>query len=195
MKMKFFLASLATLGLSATAHAEQSFTGQIKAFGFSYCMKDTASAAGQLLSVSQNAALFSLYGTAFGGNGTTTFALPDLRGVRVVGTGTANGAPIGFNRGQVRGSEEVTLTYEQMPLHNHAFNASSEPNSADSTAGNTFATFTGVNAYADAGNNDVQMNPGIIGNTGSSTPIIIVSPLLTINYCVVLNGVYPPRPQ
>ena len=196
MRKLMLSAALAFTGLAVStpaAQAEQSFIGQIKAFGFNFCKRGTTPANGQLLAIAQYQTLFSLYGTMYGGDGRTTFAVPNMQGRRFIGAGQGPGSPIDFVQGQQPGAATRVLTVGNMPAHNHAFNASSEPNANDSPAGGTFATFSGVNTYAAPGNNDTQMNAGSVGNTGGNQAISLVSPYVTITYCVNLIGIYPSR--
>lgn len=185
------LTSLAAL--SAPAMAEDPFIGQIKAFAFNFCPRNYAQASGQLLPIANNQALFSLYGTMYGGDGRTTFALPNLQGHYIVGPGSAQGGSLNWVQGQAGGQTSVTLTVAQLPAHNHAFNASSNANTNDSPAGGTFATFDGTNVYAAAGSNNTQMNAQIVETTGQSQPLSIRSPYGVVNYCVSLAGTYPSR--
>ncbi len=104
----------------AAACGAEPILGEICTFGFNFCPNGYLSASGQMLPIQQYSALYSLYGTYYGGNGTTTFALPDLRGRAVVGTGTTPGSGVNVQIGQTRGSEQVTLNVNQMPAHTHA---------------------------------------------------------------------------
>ena len=102
------------------AMAQEPLIGEIKLVGFTYCPRGWTDADGQLLSITDNAALFSLYGTTYGGDGRTTFALPDLRGRVPLHQGTGAGLST-YTMGQLGGAETVTLTTSQMPVHNHTF--------------------------------------------------------------------------
>jgi len=163
--------------------------------GWAYC-------AGQILAISQNTALFSLLGTTYGGNGQTTFALPDLRGRVPVGAGQGPGLS-SYNLGQVGGSETVTLTLNQMPMHAHTFTVSasnvkatvSTPAASNSLA----APYDTVNLSPIAGYNTTAPNtalnvgPNTTGIAGGSTPTPIMQPYLGLNYIIALEGIYPSR--
>lgn len=197
MRTLMLSAALALSGLAMTspeAHAEEAFTGQVHAYGFDYCPINTTTAGGQLLPISQYQALFSLYGNSYGGDGITTFGVPNMQGTRFVGRGSAPGVSHVYDIGDRVGSESLALTEANMPRHNHAFNASSQPNASNVPAGRTFATFSGVNVYAEAGENDTQMNVGSVGQIGGGQAITLLSPFLAVNYCVTLTGLYPSRP-
>ena len=152
------------------------------------------------ISISQNTALFSLLGTAYGGNGQTTFALPDLRGRTVVGPGQGPGLSP-YVEGQVGGSEVVTLTTNQLPAHNHTIKA----NAAAGTTGAPAGAYLAAGPLTGSGPNAVQLKtysssaPGVvlgtqsITNTGSGQPVPIISPYLSMFYIIVLEGIFPSR--
>ncbi len=158
---------------------------------------------GQILSIAQNAALFSLLGTTFGGNGTTTFALPDMRGRVPVGAGQGPSLS-NYNLGQVGGAEHVTLTISNLPSHAHSFTVSaSNANATVSTPAapnNVLAApydgtaFNSVNGYNNSTPNTAlnvgSPNTGLIG---SNTPVPILPPYLGLNYIIALNGIFPSR--
>ncbi len=166
------------------------FIGEVKMFGGNFAIRGYAFCDGQLMDISQNDALFSLIGTIYGGDGTTTFALPDLRGRIPLHQGTGPGLT---NRpiGQKSGTETVTLTVQQIASHNHTANV----NSQDGTNGNPQ---NGVVAQTTAGpfnttavNN--QMGNQSIGQTGGSQPHDNMQPYLCISFIIALEGIYPPR--
>jgi microcystin-dependent protein len=144
--------------------------------------------AGQILAISQNTALFSLLGTTYGGNGTTTFALPDLRGRVPVGIGQGPGLS-NVNEGEVSGSESVTLQVNQMPSHAHLASVtqsaatSSRPSGKVPSAGG---------AYADAGDGSM-FNATHVQNAGGGQPFSIRSPYLGLIYIIALQGIFPSR--
>lgn len=168
------------------------FIGQIMAVAFNFAPNGWALCNGQLLSIAQNNALFALLGTTYGGNGTTTFALPDLRGKTLIGTG--QGAS-NYVLGQITGSETVTLAASQIPAHVHAMTASADVpavgGAAESSLGS--AGRTGLNIFAAGATNPVTMgsNTSSIGGGGAHNNM---QPSLAINYCIALEGVFPPRP-
>ncbi|NNE27168.1 MAG: phage tail protein [Saprospiraceae bacterium] len=169
------------------------FVGQIQLFGFSFPPNGWALCNGQLLSVSSNTALFSLLGTIYGGDGRTTFALPDLRGRSAIGFGTGPGLspqPIG----QRSGIETRTLTIANMPQHSHALNFGVSTASGDETNpdNNVIAMHSGgFNEDASAG---VSLkNAAATGNNGSSQSFSLRDPYIGLNYSIALFGVYPSR--
>jgi len=192
------------------------FIGQIQAFGFSFAPRTWALCQGQILPIAQNTALFSLLGTTYGGNGQTTFGLPDLRGRAAIGQGQGPGLQI-YPIGQKAGVENVTLTVLQMPIHNHPFTASggaggavkasSSPGlaAAPSATNPTLAAVNDqdggitINMY-NAATPDITLNTGggssgggTVGNNGGSQPLNILNPYLTINYSIALQGIFPTR--
>ncbi len=167
------------------------FVGEIRMFAGNFAPRGWAFCDGQLLAVSQNDALFSLLGTTYGGDGRTTFALPDVRGRVPVHAGTGPG--LSQRRlGTKAGAENVTLTTNQLPSHGHTLSASGA--SADSTnaAGQVLAKVTGANLYR-ANGGQQSLNTAAISATGGSRPHSNVMPFLCVNYIVALFGIYPSR--
>jgi microcystin-dependent protein len=191
-----FATALLALALSfasnGIASAQDQILGEVRLFGFNWCPNGWAQAAGQILSIQQNTALFSLYGTTYGGNGTTTFGLPNLIGRAPYGFGSPPGQPIGA----VYGTSSVTLTTQQLPAHTHAYFASSTANTTNMPNGSILSTFpTGQHIYSPSGSPaDSQMNPSVIGLTGNNLPVQTQSPALAMNWCVAVIGIYPSRP-
>lgn len=172
------------------------YVGEIRIFSMGFAPKGWALCNGQLLSIQQNQALFSLLGTTYGGNGTTTFQLPDLRGRVALNFGRAQSGTT-YNLGQNAGTENVTLLINNLPQHNHIVAAITTPGDAASPVGAYFAnsqdaTFSGVPVYVPSGPN-VTMNPGAITNTGGNQPHNNMQPSLVTNFCIALQGIYPSR--
>jgi microcystin-dependent protein len=163
------------------------FIGEIQLYSFGYAPRGWAFCAGQLLPINQNQALFSLLGTTFGGNGTTNFALPDLRSRVPVHWGTSNGAPA---LGVRDGVENVTLTESQMPAHTHLPIASSAAPTVPNVNGSAWAT-GGSAAYSNPPN--VSMAPTALANAGGSQPHSNIQPCLALNFCIALQGIFPSR--
>jgi len=172
--------------------------------GWAYCQ-------GQLLSIAQNTALFSLLGTIYGGNGQTTFALPDFRSRVPVGVGQGPGLS-NYDLGQVGGTESVVLTINQMPAHNHsvsvtvtvsASNAQATDSVPTASINTPAAPYDTLNAAAIAGyNNQAPNTPlnigggaatGTTGITGGSQPFPILQPYLAVNYIIAMEGIFPSR--
>ena len=159
------------------------FLGEVRIFSFGQAPKGWALCNGQQLPINQNQALFALLGTAFGGNGQTTFGLPDLRGRAPVHTSDSVGQV-----GAQSGSETVTLTTSQMPQHNHIANASASD--GDQPLPSILAAVN--NAYGAPGN-PVPLRPETISNTGGSQPHVNMQPSLTLSFCIALQGIFPSR--
>lgn len=180
------------------------FIGEIIMFGGNFAPRGWAMCDGQLIAIPQNEALFSLIGTTYGGDGRTTFALPDLRGRAPIQAGTGPGLTP-KNLGQRAGNEVTTITANNLPPHNHS--ASLQVSSADATISvptidSTIATpgnsdgrsFTGTLGFNTATPN-TTMNAGSVttGNTGNGQAFNNMQPFLVVNYIIALVGVYPSR--
>jgi microcystin-dependent protein len=167
------------------------FLGEIKIFSFNFPPQGWALCNGQLLPINQNQALFALLGTTFGGNGQTTFALPDLRGRVTMGEGANFGGP-NHTLGERAGEEAHTLLISEMPAHNHLVSANSGGGTQASPQGNFWAKDSEGNPmYAAAAN--VALNPAAIGSTGGSQPHLNMMPYTVLNFCIALQGIFPSR--
>jgi microcystin-dependent protein len=158
------------------------FLGELKLMGFNYAPKAWAQCNGQLLPINQNQALFSLLGTMYGGNGQTTFALPDLRGRAAVHVGA------GVTQGQAAGAETNTVNIQQMPGHTHFVSASS----SNGDGANPGALAGASNAYSGP-SNLTNLQPSTISNVGGSQPHENRQPYLVLNWCIALQGIFPSR--
>ena len=190
-----FLAGTAALCLSAAAAAEtEPFIGQVIPVGENFCPQNYLPAAGQMLSIASNTALFSLVGCNYGGDCRSTFALPDLRGRAIIGTGQGPGLP-DYQRGQHGGSTQVSLTPLELPNHHHSMMASTQAPQLNSPQNGAMPTYqyAAAEIYSDQNPGSAQMNPDVLGHTGASTPMSIVQPTATINYCIAVFGLYPSR--
>lgn len=168
------------------------FVGEIRAFPFAFAPVGWATCEGQLLPISQNTALFSLLGTTYGGDGRTTFALPDLRGAAPMHPGQGPGLSL-YALGEQGGSEAVTLTVTEIPAHTHAWTASQSEGGDTSPVGEQFAVGVGgINSYA-AGPASVPLSPSASGSVGGSQPHENRQPYLPVTFCIALQGVFPPR--
>jgi len=161
----------------------QPYVGEIRLVGFNFAPVGWMFCDGSVLAISGNETLFNLIGTTYGGDGQSTFALPDLRGRIPIHQGS------GFVIGQISGSETVTLTVNQIPAHTHAPLAASTGGTSDFPAGNVWANWTG-SQYSDLGITG-QMNSGVLNNIGGSQPHDNMMPFLTINYIISLFGIFP----
>jgi microcystin-dependent protein len=173
------------------------YLGEIRMFAGNFAPSQNAMCAGQVLNIAQNTALFSLLGTYYGGNGTTTFGLPDLRGRVPLCMGTGLGlSPYAI--GQAGGSESVTLQTNQMPSHNHMMLANSANASLPTPGGNMacsqIAPAKGfwVASGANTGN-PIGMNPNALTPAGGSQAHENRMPILTITFIIALSGIFPSR--
>ncbi|MFL6137941.1 MAG: phage tail protein [Frankiaceae bacterium] len=164
------------------------FIGEIRLFGFNFAPRGWATCSGQILSIAQNTALFSLLGTMYGGNGQTTFALPDLRGRVAISFGQGPGLS-NYTQGEVSGSENVTLIPQQMPQHNHTVNATS----ADASANKPGGAFPSAGGAYNTAPDGTTMAAQMIGMAGGSQPHENRQPYLVLNYCIALEGIFPSR--
>lgn len=175
--------------------------GQIMMFAGNFAPRDWAFCDGQLLPIAQYNALFSILGTTYGGDGRTTFALPDLRGRTPVHPGQGPGLA-SVLAGEKAGSAEVTLTVSNMPNHPHSLNASNTAGTSSSPVGNYPAVsqfqadrsspVVQVNSYSNASNE--TMAAPAVGNAGGSIPFNNRNPYLGVYYIIALQGIYPSRP-
>ncbi|HEX8224940.1 MAG TPA: tail fiber protein [Allosphingosinicella sp.] len=172
--------SLATGG---TLHMAEPFLSEIRLFSFDFPPKGWAFCNGQTLPINQNQALFSLLGTTYGGNGQTTFALPDLRGRTAMHVGN------GHTLGEKAGTESVTISQQQMPAHTHFMQAANKEADLSIPGGNLLGNFS--NGYRMNPGNLTTLLAGTIGNTGGSQPHNNMCPYIVINFCIALQGIFP----
>jgi microcystin-dependent protein len=169
------------------------FVAEIRLFPFNFPPKGWAFCDGQLLPISQNTALFSLLGTTYGGDGKSTFALPDLQGRVPVNDGQGPGLSL-RDLGEQGGSDTVTLLESEIPAHTHALAASAAAAFARSPSGELFANESGgVNSYAALGG-QALLAAAACGPAGGGQPHNNLAPYLVVNYCIALQGVFPQRP-
>lgn len=170
------------------------FIGTILAVGFNFAPVGWALCAGQILSIASNTPLFSLIGTYYGGDGVSTFALPNLQGRFIVGMG--NGAGLSsYVMGQAGGAQSVALSVANMPAHNHSIVADGAPGTHSDPlnkflAGNPSADIYTANAYPPS---PVLMNSEAITQTGGNQAFSIIPPYLAVNYIIALEGIFPSR--
>jgi len=167
------------------------FIAEIRIFGFNFAPRGWAFCNGQLLPVAQNTALFSLVGTTYGGDGRTTFGLPNLQGRAPMHPGRGPGLTA-RRLGQSGGTETVTLTEAQMPAHTHKMSCNSNDANSQSAAGGFLATEIGpAQMYATTG--AASMASDAVGTTGGGQAHTNPQPFLSVNFCIALMGLYPPR--
>lgn len=174
------------------------FIGQIQPFAFPFAPQGWALCDGSLLSTNQNQALFAVIGSVYGGNGVSTFALPDLRGRVPLGQGNGNGGS--YPIGAVGGTETVSLTAAQLPGHSHAFSGTAASASvAQVAAGQLLAAATlasgavPANYYGPASGGTVPLNAASISPAGGNQPHENMQPFLVVNWCIATAGIFPSR--
>jgi microcystin-dependent protein len=143
------------------------------------------------LSIAQNTALFSLLGTQYGGNGTSTFALPNLQSRVPVHQGTGPGLS-NYVIGEVTGTESVTLNQNQMPIHNHQVSAFGSDGTSGKVAGK-FLSNSGTITLYNPTSDGTTMAPQMVANAGGNQPFPVLQPLLVVNFCIALQGIFPSR--
>jgi microcystin-dependent protein len=176
------------------------YLGAVKIFAGNFAIKGYAFCAGQLLSIQQNAALFSLLGTAFGGNGVTNFQLPDLRGRLPIGQGAGPGLSP-RTMGEISGSESVTILSNNVPSHTHTLNASATQGTTNVpgpslVTGTLAAAPTDMGFYVHStqtGYTAETMNVTALGLQGGNLPHNNIQPSMGINYLIALQGIFPSR--
>ncbi|MGX7668969.1 phage tail protein [Flavobacterium pedocola] len=178
------------------------FIGEIKILGFNFAPVGYMLCQGQLLSIAQNTALFSLLGTYYGGDGQTTFALPNLQGRVPIGQGQGAGLPA-HSIGELGGSDHTTLTLQNLPPHNHpatgiTVNIPVSTGGGDaSSPENAFLSDAGTDVFSSVATAGKYYGPstltGNTGITGSGMPISLMNPYLVMNYSIAVEGIFPSR--
>ena len=188
-------AATALLGMHtpASAQASDPYLGQIMCAGFTFAPRGWAELNGQILSIAQNTALFALLGTTYGGNGQTTFALPDMRGRVLMHAGQGPGLT-SRDQGESAGTETVTLNAAQLPAHSHTVTPMGSPSDAtlQSPANGVPATKARTTLYA-PGPGTVPMSPVLTSPAGSNSPVPNMQPYLAVRCFIAIQGVFPPR--
>ena len=168
------------------------FVAEIRIFPFNFAPKGWAFCDGQILPLSENTALFSLLGTTYGGDGKSNFALPNLQNSAPLQQGQGPGLSL-YDLGEQSGSEYITLLTSEMPSHTHTISGDATPLNAKqvSPSGNVPGAPPGLTLYAATTN--TTMNPSMLSVAGGSQPHNNMMPFLTLNFCIALQGVFPPR--
>jgi microcystin-dependent protein len=205
--MKILMLFIICAMSSIDGQAQEGYLAEVRIFAGNFAPRGWALCEGQLLSISQNTALFSLLGTIYGGDGRTTFALPDMRGRVAVGPGAGPGLSQ-YREGQRGGTETNTLTIAQLPAHNHDAAVVIKASNANATTkepgGNYFASSiytinrgNTADVLSYGATTNVEMNANAIdvtvGNTGGSQSVENRQPYLSMNYIICIQGVYPSR--
>ena len=172
------------------------FVAEIRMFGFNFAPKGWAFCNGQLLPLSQNTALFSLLGTTYGGNGQSNFGLPNLQGNAPMHPGQGPGLSL-HDLGETGGSETVTLLESEIPSHGHPMQASqgdgTERTPSPGGNGQLLATGVGISQYQAPSGPATPLSGSAIAPAGGDQPHNNMQPYLVLNFCIALQGVYPPR--
>lgn len=168
------------------------FVSEIRIFGFNFAPKGWAFCNGQILPLSQNTALFSLLGTTYGGDGKSNFALPDMQNRAPMHPGQGPGLSL-HDLGETGGSETVTLLESEIPAHTHTLSVSGLNSQSTTPANTSLGRGNPVKVYAATGGALVQMGTNAITVTGGGQPHNNMMPYLTMNFCIALQGIFPPR--
>ena len=170
------------------------FIGEIRIYGFNFAPKGWALCNGQLMAIAQNTALFSILGTTYGGNGQTTFGLPNLQDSVPIHAGQGPNTS-DYSLGQVGGEPTVTLNQQELPAHTHPVNAlngfPANLSAPDPQAG--MSKSSQGNAWLNPPSSPVPMSMSIVGLQGGDQPHNNMMPYLTLNFCIALQGIFPPR--
>ncbi|MES2611708.1 MAG: tail fiber protein [Pseudomonadota bacterium] len=167
------------------------FIGEIRLFGFNFAPRDWAPCDGRTLTIQSNTALFSILGITYGGNGTTTFALPNLNGHTPIGVGQGAGLSE-YVLGEIGGSPSVTLIPAEMPAHNHSIGAVADTGNRDNLAAGRLAQ-SSIRSDAYQSTSNATMTPGAVAPTGGGQPHNNMPPFLGMHFCIALRGVFPAR--
>ena len=168
------------------------FLAEIRITGFNFAPTGWALCNGQLMPISQNTALFSLLGTTYGGDGKSTFALPNLQGSAPMHPGQGPGLSL-HDLGETGGSDSVTLLQSEMPGHSHSLNISTQPAVARQPGAQLTAVATGVGLYGPNTGGTTSLAPQAASVAGGSLPHNNMQPFLTLNFIIALQGVFPAR--
>jgi len=197
-KSRLACSAVAALALSgwhaaASAQASDPYIGQIMCAAFNFAPKGWAELNGQLMAISQNTALFALLGTNYGGNGVTTFGLPDMRGRVLLSDGTGPGLTT-RSVGESAGAEQVTLNNAQLPAHTHTVTPLGSPADATlvSPANGVPATKARTTLYA-PGPGSIAMSPVLTSPAGANSPVPVMQPYLVVKCFIAVQGVFPSR--
>ena len=168
------------------------FVAEIQIFAGNFAPAGWALCNGQLMLISQNTALFSLLGTLYGGDGKSTFGLPNLQGQVAIGAGQGAGLS-NFNQGDSGGTSVTVLSASQMPVHHHSFNAVSEQGVSSDPTGNYLGNTGNLDPEYTATGTLTPLNATAVGSAGGSQPFSNMNPYLGMSYIIAVQGVYPPR--
>ena len=163
----------------------QPYVGEIRMFGGNFAPAGWQFCDGSLLAIAENETLFQLIGTTYGGDGQSTFGVPDLRGRLPIHQGG------GFTIGEAAGVETVTLTTQQLPMHSHPMLASTNPGISSNVQGNIICSSPSINLYIEGQSQDVSLSAQVVGMTGGSQPHDNRQPFLCVDFIISLFGIFP----
>lgn len=196
MKRISFVAAAAACAITpmaaSPAFAGEPFIGELRAYSNTYCPRGWQEADGQLLPIAQHTAMYSLLGTTFGGDGRSTFALPDLKGRSLNGVGRMPGGNFDYRLGQRSGVSSAAISVANMPVHNHEVQASTETVNSTQGTNDHFGGFGAFPAYGTSASSST-MNSSAVTYTGQGQPFDLGQPALTVRWCIALEGLYPSR--
>ena len=170
----------------------ENYLGEITPFGGNFAIRGWALCDGQLLPISSYSALYSILGTTYGGDGRSTFGLPDLRGRVAIHQGQGSSLS-DYRLGAKGGTETVTLTTNQMPAHSHAYFAANATPSSGNPEDNSLPLASTASPFYAIGTPNHEMNSGVLSNTGGGQSHNNMQPFLVINYQIAIEGIYPSR--
>ena len=168
------------------------FVAEIRIFPFNFAPRGWAFCNGQILPISQNTALFSLLGTTYGGNGQSTFALPNMEGNAPMHPGQGPGLSL-HDLGEIAGSQTVSLLGSEIPAHTHTLMAATTSANSKAPKDNVLGRASANVYLPPAGAPLVQMSPNVLAPAGGDQPHNNMQPFLTLNFCIALQGIFPPR--
>ena len=168
------------------------FLAEVRIVGFNFAPRGWAFCDGQILPINQNQSLYSLLGTTYGGDGRTSFALPDLRGRTPIHVGRSNGGD-SHQLGSKSGEETHTLSANEMPQHTHSFNASRDQGATDIPQAGQVLARSARDVYRDQVTSLTPLIPAAITNTGGGQAHENMQPYLALNFCIALQGLFPSR--
>jgi microcystin-dependent protein len=164
----------------------QPYVGEIRMFGGNFAPAGWMFCEGQQLPISENETLFNLIGTTYGGDGEVVFALPDLRGRVPIHQGN------GFILAEAGGSEEITLTVNQIPAHSHPLLASTSPGVSSNAQGSALSSSPSILLYIEGQSPDTNLSPSVVGTVGGNQPHTNFQPYLCVSFIISLFGIFPP---
>lgn len=180
----------AALAVPQAAYAGDPFLGEVICGGWNFCPMGWAECNGQLMSIAQNSALFTLLGTTYGGDGQATFGLPNLQSRTVIGDGQGPGLT-NRTQGETGGAETVTISSSTMPMHTHSLTAHDGAEKSASPTGKIMgASPAAAKIYSSQATN-VQLRPNAMSIVGGSQPHPNLQPYLAVKCCIAINGIFP----